>query len=219
MKNLLKLKIDSNRTYGLDILRAFAILFVLIGHSNMYLPESIIKFGYFLEFPGVAIFFVLSGFLIGKILIKTFISNRLTLNTILNFWVRRWFRTLPNYFFILLILTLINYYYYSSFNLYIVKKYIIFSQNLFQTHPLFFTEAWSLSIEEWFYFLIPIILFISIRVFNNTLKKTIIIVSFGIIIIVTIFRIYKFYDINIDTFLDWDLNFRKQIFTRFDSIM
>ena len=34
-------------------------------------------------------------------------------------------------------------------------RYFIFSQNLYQPHPLFFPEAWSLSIEEWFYLTFP----------------------------------------------------------------
>lgn len=104
--NNFKLQIPENRIYGLDILRAMAILFVLNIHSvHFFSPFSLIfKILTPLNLDGVTLFFVLSGFLIGGILINQFEKDRITFNTLANFWVRRWFRTLPNYFFILVIL-------------------------------------------------------------------------------------------------------------------
>jgi peptidoglycan/LPS O-acetylase OafA/YrhL len=40
------------------------------------------------------------------------------------------------------------------------KKYFWFGQALFSQHPAFFMAAWSLAIEEWFYLLFPILLFV-----------------------------------------------------------
>ncbi len=55
-----------NRIFGLDLLRAFAILTVLVTHSDTWVSK---KFTFFYEyiarFDGVSVFFVLSGFLIG----------------------------------------------------------------------------------------------------------------------------------------------------------
>jgi peptidoglycan/LPS O-acetylase OafA/YrhL len=79
------------RIYGLDILRAVAILDILIGHS---LTHANIDFGLF---DGVNLFFVLSGFLIGKILIKN-MEREFTIKSLYTFWYRRWMRTLPAYF-------------------------------------------------------------------------------------------------------------------------
>ena len=70
MTNLLRIQIDEKRVYGLDILRALAILFVVIGHGGYLLPERARKLINLLIFDGVSIFFVLSGFLIGGIFIK-----------------------------------------------------------------------------------------------------------------------------------------------------
>ena len=53
---------------------------------------------------GVTIFFVLSGFLIGRILIRTFGAGA-SVSSLTTFWVRRWFRTLPAYFVTLLMVT------------------------------------------------------------------------------------------------------------------
>ncbi len=63
---IFKLELDPNRIFGLDILRAFAILVVVLGHSSIYLPKTLRSYNAYLEFPGVAIFFVLSGYLISK---------------------------------------------------------------------------------------------------------------------------------------------------------
>src|SRR4051812_17830746 len=97
-----------NRNFGLDLLRFLAIFIVLVHHwaggflIRLY-PESIQQWT-LLGFLGVEIFFVLSGFLIGTILIKTFLKeNDYSAGMIKNFWVRRWYRTLPLYYVILIV--------------------------------------------------------------------------------------------------------------------
>lgn len=61
---------STNRIIGLDVLRSIAILLVLYQHSIFLIssPNEL----YQIRIDGVSIFFVLSGFLIGNILIKTF---------------------------------------------------------------------------------------------------------------------------------------------------
>lgn len=65
-----KLEQSPNRVFGLDLLRFVAIFMVLLGHSLILAPKALKPFVYKFLFDGVAIFFVLSGFLIGGILIK-----------------------------------------------------------------------------------------------------------------------------------------------------
>ncbi len=86
------------RIYGLDILRVIAISTVVIAHSAIMLPEHIGKYFYEHMIDGVSIFFVLSGFLIGKILLKYINETRFNFLNLLDFWIRRWFRTLPAFF-------------------------------------------------------------------------------------------------------------------------
>ena|SRR4030067_605713 len=96
---IFKIEIDRNRVYGLDILRAFAILFVAYGHGSAILGDHINKtIYYFPIFNGVVMFFVLSGFLIGGILLKVINQTEFNKKDLFNFWIRRWFRTLPNYY-------------------------------------------------------------------------------------------------------------------------
>lgn len=98
MKNIFKLELNPNRVYGLDILRALAILFVIVGHGRHLLPDKLDIYHQVIVFDGVSIFFVLSGFLIGGILIKMLNNRKADKNLLFEFWSRRWFRTLPNYF-------------------------------------------------------------------------------------------------------------------------
>lgn len=225
MLNIFKLEIDKKRIYGLDILRAFAIFFVVIQHGAHLLPKPLRYYNRLIIFDGVSIFFVLSGFLIGGILIKLLEKETpglVKITTLFNFWKRRWLRTLPAYFFILFLLSVI-FYFNSDFSikgiLILTHKYYIFSQNLITNHPWFFPEAWSLSVEEWFYLITPILIFISIIVFKISLRKSVIIISILILLGTTLIRFlkYKYYPIlNYD---DWDLGFRKEVFTRLDSLM
>lgn len=106
--DVLRIDFTENRVFGLDFLRSIAILLVMIGHSVGYLPLKIQQFIRPFLVDGVAIFFVLSGFLIGGIMIKSF-QKEINFKNITNFWIRRWMRTLPNYYLILSILLITQY--------------------------------------------------------------------------------------------------------------
>jgi peptidoglycan/LPS O-acetylase OafA/YrhL len=223
MKNVFKINIDADRIYGLDILRAMAILFVMIEHGNNFLPDHITKYLDLLVLDGVSIFFVLSGFLIGGILIKTIEKQGLSFSSLIIFWVRRWFRTIPGYLLVLVFLTIIELLFRHNFSSAIIARYYIFSQNIFYDHPYWFKEAWSLSVEEWFYISVPLVIFFlgKIKILNgqNTLMLTAIFILFA----VTLFRFYRFSHINTTTIIDvttyWDQSFRKQVATRLDALM
>lgn len=144
---------NKHRNYGLDLARAVAISLALFIH----LYDSFIKIdvgelwytGYF----GMDIFFVLSGFLIGGILIKLFDENK-GLITPYQTWIfllRRWLRTVPLYYVILIANFLA-----AKYIFHIVStldwRYFFWLQNLDHLPPAFFGESWSLCVEEWFYF-------------------------------------------------------------------
>jgi peptidoglycan/LPS O-acetylase OafA/YrhL len=162
---------------------------------------------------------VLSGFLIGGILIRT-VANTQTLNgkQLLTFWLRRWFRTLPNYFLILIMLCLLHIVVMGNFSLWDVKSYFLFLQNFNTPQAAFFPESWSLTIEEWFYLLIPLLLALLIALKVSPQKSTLI-VAVSVMVAVTLFRVYRYYTIPVAGFDDWDMWFRKQVVTRLDSLM
>jgi len=217
--NFLSIDKRKGRVYGLDIIRAWAILFVMIGHGSLLLPASARRFCSYITLDGVSIFFVLSGYLIGQILITKLQNDGATASSLLNFWKRRWFRTLPNYYLVLSLLVFASIGISPSFSTDLSIPYFYFGQNIFSSHPWFFPEAWSLSVEEWFYILIPTLIWIIMRATSYSVDRSILIVISVVIVVITYSRFYIHTNYNIDTWEQWDLILRKRVFTRIDSIM
>ena len=162
------------RNLGLDFIRFIAILLVLFAHTafllGSFVTESIKGLCGFL---GVELFFVLSGFLIGRIILNIINEGDFSFKSLLNFWQRRWYRTIPIYYVALIfhsaVLFLFRDYYFVYYN---VKWYLyfIFLQNAWLTEPGLFGVAWSLSVEEWFYILTPFVFYLIGGVSELTLK-------------------------------------------------
>lgn len=208
-----------SRIFGLDLLRAYAIFCVVWVHGYDLTGHAIPRAVYWLPVSdGVTIFFVLSGFLIGRILLRTFTHSEFDGRVLLNFWIRRWFRTLPAYFTVLIVLVFL---WHATGrvlpeNLY---GYFVFSQNLASPHPVFFGEAWSLAVEEWFYLLVPIPLFLAARSNAIDKKNLVLLLVAACIVVVAAFRAYRAWRFGYPDIGSWDENLRKQVVTRFDSLM
>lgn len=208
--------IDTKRIYGLDILRAFAISIVVISHSIKYLRPHSQQFISQVSLDGVSIFFVLSGFLIGKILIKTLKTEKIILKELWIFWLRRWFRTLPNYFLILSIVLIL--YNFPDFEAPSMKRFYFFLQNFNNSHPQFFIEAWSLSVEEWFYILIPAFCFMGTRISGSS-NNTILLICIAVILLSTYIRFRHYHSNYPLSYEESELLIRMQVLTRLDSLV
>jgi peptidoglycan/LPS O-acetylase OafA/YrhL len=134
----------------LDGLRGIAVLLVLwthlealTAHTPLRFVDHVLKPGYF----GVDIFFVLSGFLITRILL----SNKAQDRPIWHFLVRRFLRIFPIYYLTLAVVGLARPgRYLWWYTLYLSNFYLPF------THPTPPMEhTWSLAVEEQFYLLWP----------------------------------------------------------------
>jgi peptidoglycan/LPS O-acetylase OafA/YrhL len=169
-KNLFSLgTLYTKRVFGLDVMRAIAILIVVDSHATIALKEYYAGgFWHNLLPDGVELFFVLSGFLIGGILIRSYEKNGgFDRKLLLNFWTRRWFRTLPAYYLVLtgLIVTALLRAWRSGLHHNLPPKqtllsYFVFLQNFNQELVGFFPETWSLAIEEWSYITLPLVLWL-----------------------------------------------------------
>jgi peptidoglycan/LPS O-acetylase OafA/YrhL len=206
-----------NRIFGLDLLRCIAIVFVLIAHTSTFLTNEISNNWTLLGFFGVEFFFVLSGYLIGTILIKVHNNQEHTsLSNVKVFWIRRWFRTLPNFYLMLAVYTLIFYLlkhrpFITDLNYW---KYVVFLQNSFSPQPDFFNISWSLSVEEWFYLLFPMALLLFQWLTPN--KKRSFLAT--IVLFITICLGARIM-LNASNYkLEWDGWFRKLMPLRLDSI-
>ena len=145
-----------NRIPGLDLCRAAAVLMVLTCHWSAH-------FGAWLGIPvpdvldfvgdtGVDLFFALSGFLIGRILIRM-VERRADWRDLRVFLIRRAMRTLPLYFLCLAIL--LTFFPPHDGAGHTALRYLTLTQNLIAPMPAdhYFAVTWSLAIEEWFYLL------------------------------------------------------------------
>jgi peptidoglycan/LPS O-acetylase OafA/YrhL len=169
----------------------------------------------------VDLFFVLSGFLIGQILIKVFLANDFSVISLLHFWKRRWFRTLPNYYFVLTL----SWIYASCTTLGtggFSTDYLLFLQNFRQRHPGFFPVAWSLAVEEWFYLLLPICLLVCHRVFRRLSKQRVMLIAMGFFLLTPMLYRYWSATVYVTRPFEWDVFdsvFRMRVVTRLDTIM
>ncbi len=214
----LGVKFSEKRIFGLDILRAIAILTVVYGHGKTYAYDFVSPKAYnFFRFDGVSAFFVLSGFLIGGILIRTLENTDFTKKDLLNFWLRRWFRTLPNYVFIVLLLAIIH----LTIGHQINQLYLfpLFLQNFLVADNSFFIESWSLAVEEWFYLLTPLLIYIFIRGFKLKARYALLTTIIAIILASILARLYRYYTFDIDQVNELGVYIRKVVVTRLDSIM
>lgn len=211
-----------HRIFGLDFARALAILMVLCSHSTILLfPNThhfLITFIQFFGTIGVDLFFVLSGFLIGGLLLKEINKNDFSLKKLFHFWIRRWFRTLPNYF-LVLVINILLLFLFSNDLINGIGLFFVFLQNFSTPHPNFFTEAWSLSIEEFAYLVGPMLVFIFTTFFSKLNKTSIfIIVTCMVILGVTLLR-YKFHlaqQGQLDQ--NWSKQLRKVVIYRIDAV-
>lgn len=145
------------RLPGLDLLRAGAIVWVVLFHSRMvggpgFPLESLARFGW----AGVDLFFILSGFLIGTQVLLPLRQGRPF--SFGGFYARRAWRILPAYAVVLLLYLLVP----------VLREhpemrpwwqFASFSFNLW-TEPgqgWAFSHVWSLCVEEHFYLLFPLL--------------------------------------------------------------
>jgi len=165
----------------IDGLRALAVISVIFYHANLEYFSG--------GFIGVDIFFVISGYLITKIIIIELKQGKFRL---IEFYKRRARRILPALFFITIITIFLSIFFYSpkdfkqlslsvisvatfSSNIFFYKT-INYFDNQIESKPLIHT--WSLSVEEQFYIFFPIFIIIVYRFKRNNLFTAISIVLF-----------------------------------------
>lgn len=157
-----------NIEYRADVdgFRAFAVLMVIIFHMNAnWIPGG---------FIGVDIFFVISGFIITSAIYPQILQKEFSFNL---FYIKRIKRILPLFYLVATVSLIFAYILYtpndfvgfadsmryaSSFiaNVYFEKNNGYFAAAS-ETLPLLHT--WSLSIEEQFYFIWPVVLILASR--------------------------------------------------------
>jgi peptidoglycan/LPS O-acetylase OafA/YrhL len=145
------------RLSGLDLLRAVAIVWVMLFHSYIVgrLPGTLGIIGDY-GWAGVDLFFVLSGYLIGSQVLKP-LSRGQPLS-FADFYIRRAFRIVP-----VLLVVLTAYFAWPGLReapgIQPLWQYLTFTFNFLvdYEHNKAFSHFWSLCVEEHFYLLFPLI--------------------------------------------------------------
>ncbi len=217
---------EKNRIFGLDILRATAIVLVLAAHT--WPSKGWLQWPHAFSVLGVELFFVLSGFLIGGILIRLADEGRLrTFRDVCGFWRRRWFRTLPNYY-LFLTLHLLWRTWVLGFPDQVSTnwEYLFFVQNLQRPPSYFFPETWSLAVEEWFYLLFPLLLWVALRALRRPLLAWLAVVGL-FLLVPTALRLWVSTSVSgpidpahiDDHRRNWDFIVRMTVMLRLDVVM
>jgi len=177
-------QIIRNKNENIEILRAAAILLVMLVHVGVILvfPSSLYQWlnAHFDGNVGVDLFFVISGFVIAKSLLDSFSSDHLSrFTSIVAFWIKRAFRLIPAAFLGLLVVVL---YFLATGDLWDGQHLRLRNlipvaaacANIFNfynahcvAHPndttwcntyFFYGHYWSLSLEAQFYMVFPFVL-------------------------------------------------------------
>jgi len=142
------------RIPSLDGLRASSILLVLIGHFawaagfNTELTDIY-------ALAGVRIFFIISGYLITTLMLREIERNGSL--SIKDFYIRRAFRILPACYAYLAVITWIEHQQFSWTDIGLAWGYLTSYAPAFGPSPWDLSHLWSLSVEEQFYFVWPLV--------------------------------------------------------------
>lgn len=142
------------RLSALDLLRAIAIVWVMVFHSYLagYMGGGVLRWS---GWMGVDLFFALSGFLIGCQVFAPLAAGRRV--DFVDFYLRRSFRTLPAYFVVLAVYVAWPAAREAS-GMMPLWQFLTYTLNLFiDPGRSAFSHAWSLCVEEQFYVLFPLL--------------------------------------------------------------
>lgn len=188
---------NSSRMIQLDILRGIAIVLVIFAHSVLPTKESgflspVLGYLQYLGPTGVDLFFVLSGFLVGGLLLKeVHDKNHLDVR---RFLIRRGFKIFPSYFvflfFVFFILIFLNHLSFTESFLALMPNFVHLQNYLGSPRE----HTWSLAVEEHFYLILPfLVLLLTMR--RETKIKTISLLPFiclSVFIICALLRLYTY---------------------------
>lgn len=151
---------NKNFRYDINGLRTYAVILVVLFHFGIT--------GFSAGFIGVDIFFVISGFLMTSIVIKSLEKGNFSL---LNFYLARGIRIVPALFVVSTIVLILGWFFLLPTDYKALAKHTLSSINFFSnivywresgyfdtdSHNKALLHTWSLSVEWQFYLVFPII--------------------------------------------------------------
>ena len=200
-------------------MRTIAILMIMFGHClSIYPPNQslIYQVGVFSGFFGVEVFFVLSGFLVGRILYQLYVEDDFSIKKVLEFLKRRSFRILPNYYFVLILNIIISFI--VGYAVADWWKYFFFLQNFSSTMLPFFPESWPVSIGVFAFLLLLIALYLKTAIVKPSNKPLFfLLVVLGLTLFFVFTKIYYAFTTSNTTLNQWNLALKALVIYRLDA--
>ena len=173
----------ASRSAGADLLRALAILLVMLWHLPTTATPALLTGFKPYSWIGVDLFFVLSGYLIGTQLLTPIArGERPDLGA---FYLRRSLRILPAFLVVLVLYTVLPALWEAPY-MQPLWRFLTFTMNFDLAYQLngTFSHAWSLCVEAQFYLILPLILLLFGRIRSATpaLAVAILIVLIGMVL-------------------------------------
>jgi peptidoglycan/LPS O-acetylase OafA/YrhL len=199
---------EKHRLASLDFLRGMAAFLVVIPHFFVFEKIGVQTFEA-ISILGVEIFFVLSGYVLApQILFILNSENRF--RNLKIFLIRRWMRTIPAYLIALICISVFSHRLWSPD----FFRYLVYAQNLWRQLNTddYFSIAWSLSVEEWFYITFPVFLILFLELTRRKNLGTAIVAAASFIVLITIARSM------LGDYQNWGPAVRRAVAFRIDSI-
>lgn len=160
-KILLPVFLDKKHYQSLDGWRAIGIALVVLGHAKYTVEKSSLYYFFAENFIyaelGVRIFFILSGFLITTLLLKELV-NKGKIN-IPQFFINRALRIFPVLYLYITVILALNFHYRLDINyLPFIGSLLYFTNFILSANTWLTGHTWSLSLEEQFYAVWPLVL-------------------------------------------------------------
>lgn len=221
VRGWLSLELLDNRYPALHGLRVLAILSVVQFHvSTIFALEQGIALdfdflgGSLTVFFGMDLFFLLSGFLIGSILLRSLETTGT--QQLWRFYVRRVFRTFPSYYVVLTALALgTTLTAWQRQNLPYEYLYLTNFRSLARPHIVMFW-GWSLALEEQFYLTVPLLFAVLQRLRSDRGRFVLLFALWSVPLALRLYIYFKYRPWN-DVLLYSALYFRTK--TRFDTLV
>ena len=167
--------------YDINTLRAIAVLGVLLFHFKVPYADG--------GFAGVDIFFVISGYLMSRIVLNGMSKNTFS---ILDFYKRRALRIIPALLVLVAIVAFVTFFIYLPTDYRDLSKNalssLVFLSNIVYSKVDYFAlssdnniflHTWSLSVEWQFYLILPVVLVLMNRYFRNDRNKFLLLFVFA----------------------------------------
>jgi peptidoglycan/LPS O-acetylase OafA/YrhL len=183
-----------NFRVDINALRSIAILSVVFYHFKIpYVTGG---------FVGVDIFFVISGYLMTKIIIKKKIMDEFSL---IDFYIDRIYRILPALLFLIFCLFVFGWFFLypleferlakeSVSAILFISNILFHSQNGYfdaNTDEIFLLHTWSLSVEWQFYMLYPLLIIFLVKVFSLKRLRLGLVVAFLMSLVYSIYLSFE----------------------------